>query len=97
MVLVSNKEMSKKNNFSRFNPSHNEIKGYSDPQLVIGKETYVFFYAFDPVSGLRKRKKYMLGRCKTKKELMRTSKFMINTITRKLEAGCVIMISSISG
>ena len=87
MVLVSNKEMSKKNNFSRFNPSNNEIKGYTDPQLVIGKETYVFFYAFDPVSGLRKRKKYMLGRCKTKREVLRRSKDMIKNISRKLEGG----------
>jgi len=87
MVLVSNKEMSKKNNFSRFSPTNNEIKGYSDPQLVIGKETYVFFYAFDPVSGLRKRKKYMLGRCKTRKEVQRRAKDMIRNITRKLEGG----------
>jgi len=87
MVLVSNKEMSKKNNFSRFSPSNNEIKGYTDPQLVIGKETYVFFYAFDPVSGLRKRKKYMLGRCKTKREVLRRSRDMIKNITRKLESG----------
>lgn len=87
MALVSNKEMSKKNNFSRFSPTSNEIKGYSDPQLVIGKETYIFFYAFDPVSGLRKRKKYMLGRCKTRKEVQRRAKDMIRNISRKLEGG----------
>ena len=87
MALVSNKEMSKKNNFSRFSPTSNEIKGYSDPQLVIGKETYIFFWAFDPVSGLRKRKKYMLGRCKTRKEVQRRAKDMIRNISRKLEGG----------
>ena len=87
MALVSNKEMSKKNNFSRFSPTSNEIKGYSDPQLVIGKETYIFFYAFDPVSGLRTRKKYMLGRCKTRKEVQRRAKDMIRNISRKLEGG----------
>ena len=87
MALVSNKEMSKKNNFSRFSPTANEIKGYSDPQLVIGKETYIFFWAFDPVSGLRKRKKYMLGRCKTRKEVQRRAKDMIRNISRKPEGG----------
>lgn len=79
--------MSKKNNFADFDPTHNEIKGYTIPQLVQGKRNYVFFYAFDPVSGLRKRKKYFLGRCKTKKDMLRTAKTMIYNITRKLEGG----------
>lgn len=79
--------MSKKNNFAEFDPTHNEIKGYTLPQLVQGKRNYVFFYAFDPVTGLRKRKKYFLGRCKTKKELLQTSRMMIHNITRKLETG----------
>lgn len=79
--------MRKKNNFADFDPTHNEIKGYTLPQLVLGKRNYVFFYAFDPVSGLRKRKKYFLGRCKTKKEVLRTSKVIISNITRKLEGG----------
>ena len=79
--------MSKKNNSSDFDPTHNEIKGYTLPQLVLGKRNYIFFYAFDPVTGLRKRKKYFLGRCKTKNELQRTSKVMIANITRKLEGG----------
>lgn len=79
--------MRKKNNFSKFDPTHNEIKGYTLPQLVQGTRNYVFFYAFDPVSGLRKRKKYFLGRCKTRKEMLRTSQMMIRNISRKLEAG----------
>lgn len=79
--------MSKKNIFSQFDPVNNEIKGYSDPQLVIGKRNYVYFYAFDPVSGMRKRKKYFLGRCKTRKEVQRVSRDMIRNITRKLEGG----------
>jgi len=79
--------MSKKNNSSDFDPTHNEIKGYTLPQLVLGKRNYVYFYAFDPVSGLRKRKKYFLGRCKSKKDTLRTSREMIGNITRKLEAG----------
>lgn len=79
--------MSKKNNFSRSNPANNEIKGFSDPQLATGKENFVFFYAFDPVSGLRKRKKYMLDHCRTRAEMKRTARDMIRNITRKLEAG----------
>ena len=79
--------MRKKNNVSGIDPTHNEVKGYTLPQLVVGKRNYVFFYAFDPVSGLRKRKKYFLGRCKTRKDMIRTSKVMISNITRKLQAG----------
>ena len=79
--------MSKKNISHQTDPTHNEIKGYTLPQLVQGKRNYIFFYAFDPISGLRKRKKYFLGRCKTKKEMIRTSRCMISNITRKLEAG----------
>ena len=79
--------MSKKNNFSRPNPANNEIKGYSDPRLVIGKETFICFYAFDPVSGLRKRKKYMLDHCRTKAEMKRTAKDMMRNLSRKLESG----------
>ena len=79
--------MSKKNNSSRSNPINNEIKGYSDPRLVIGKETFISFYAFDPVSGLRKRKKYMLDHCKSKSEMKRTAKDMMRNLSRKLEGG----------
>lgn len=79
--------MSKKNNFSRFDPVNNEIKGYTNPQLVVGKRNYIFFYAFDPLSGMRKRKKYYLGRCRTKQELTRTARDMIRNITHKLEGG----------
>ncbi len=78
--------MSKKNNF-QIDPVSNEIKGYTQPQLVMGKRNYVFFYAFDPVSGRRKRKKYYLGRCRNKTEVKRLSKDMMNNITRKLEGG----------
>lgn len=79
--------MGKKNNFLRTAATHYEIKGYTDPRLVIGKETFVSFYAFDPVSGTRKRKKYMLGHCRTKAEMKRTARDMINNLSRKLEAG----------
>ena len=67
--------------------THNEIKGYSDPRLVVGKETFICFYAFDPASGKRKRKKYMLDHCRTKSEMKRTASDMIRNLTRKLEGG----------
>jgi site-specific recombinase XerD len=78
--------MGKKINFHH-DPASHEIKGYSDPQLATGKENFVFFYAFDPVSGLRKRKKYMLDHCRSKAEMRRTAKDMIRNIARKLENG----------
>ena len=78
--------MGKKNNF-RSDPVDNEIKGYTAPQLAQGKENFVYFYAFDPVTGLRKRKKYMLDHCRTRREMLQTSKMMIRNITRKLESG----------
>lgn len=79
--------MSKKINFSQKNPASEEIKGYSDPQLAVGKETFVYFYAFDPVSGQRKRKKYMLDHCRSKAEMKRTARDMMKNISRKLESG----------
>ena len=79
--------MSKKNYFPHSDPVNQEIKGYSDPQLAIGKETFVFFYAFDPASGKRKRKKYMLGRCRNPRVLKRMATTIIKNLRRKLEAG----------
>ena len=79
--------MGKKNIFPDFDPTHNEIRGYSDPRLVIGKETFVCFYAFDPVTGNRKRKKYMLDHCRSKSEMKRTARDMIRNLSRKLEGG----------
>ena len=79
--------MGKKNNFSQQDPAHAEIKGYSDPRLVQGKETFVCFYAFDPVSGRRKRKKYMLDHCRSRQEMKRTARDMMKNLSRKLESG----------
>lgn len=87
IVLTSNKEMGKKNNYHRIDHVSNEIRGWTMPRLVEGNETFVSFYAFDPVSGRNKRKKYMLGRCRTHKEVVRRSRDMIRNIVRKLESG----------
>ena len=79
--------MSKKNNYPKNPSASNEIKGWTTPRLVEGRETFVSFYAFDPLSGRSKRKKYMLGRCKSRREVVRRSRDMIHNITRKLESG----------
>ena len=79
--------MGKKNNSKKIDPISNEIKGWTMPRLVEGKETFVCFYCFDPMSGRNKRKKYMLGRCKTRREVQRRSKMMIHNLARKLESG----------
>jgi len=79
--------MSKKNIFSRQDPVDHEIKGYSAPRLVVGKETFICFYAFDPLSGKQKRKKYMLGRCHSRREVSQQAKIMIRNISKKLEGG----------
>ena len=77
-----------KKNISHIDAPSNEIKGYSDPQIAIGgKENFVYFYAFDPASGRRKRKKYMLDHCRTRSEMKRTARDMVRNLSRKLEGG----------
>ena len=79
--------MSKKNNYPKSTSVTNEIRGWTMPRLVEGRETFVCFYAFDPLSGRNKRKKYMLGRCHSRREVIRRSRAMIHNIARKLESG----------
>ena len=79
--------MGKKNIFPLVDPVDHEIKGYSSPRLVVGKETFICFYAFDPVSGKQKRKKYMLGRCHSRREVSQQAKVMMKNISKKLEGG----------
>ncbi len=79
--------MDKKINSSRLDPVRHEIIGFTPPRLATGRETFVFFYAFDPMEGKMKRKKYMLGRCHTQKEIKERSRVMIANLTRKLSGG----------
>lgn len=77
-----------KKNICLHDPVSEEIKGYTDPQIAIGgRENYVYFYAFDPVSGRRKRKKYMLDHCRSKAEMKRKAHEMVKLISRKIEGG----------
>ncbi len=79
--------MSKKNNLRKNDPTANEAKGWTMPRLVEGNEVFISFYCFDPVSGRNKRKKYMLGRCKTHREVVRRARDMVHRLAGKLEQG----------
>lgn len=79
-------EKGKKMTFSK-KQAINEIKGYTYPVLSLGKQNFVYFYAFDPVSGQMKRKKIMLGRVKGQAKIKQTGKDIINRLTEKLISG----------
>ncbi len=65
----------------------NEIKGYTPPLLSMGKQNFVYFYAFEPVSGTMKRKKIMLDRIKGKAKVRQAGKEIIKRLTDKLISG----------
>lgn len=78
--------MVKKNNFFQ-NPAIKEIKGWTPPRLHIGKEVYVDFYAYDPISGDMRRKKIMIGRVKGRKAQRQYADGIIQRLTKKLLEG----------
>ena len=61
--------------------------GFSIPKLYKGKEWYVGFTAFDPVSGKRKRKKYMLNKYKRAKEREAAASIIIHNLFELLKSG----------
>ncbi len=77
--------MGKKMNFS--GTDINEIKGYTLPTLHQGKECFVSFEAFDPVSKKMKRKKIMLGKIKGKIAQRQYSQGIIYRLYKKLISG----------
>lgn len=64
-----------------------EIKRWTPPQLHLGKESYVDFMAYEPVSGRMKRKKIMLGRIKGKKAQREYAYGIIQRLMEKLLDG----------
>ncbi|MBO5537602.1 MAG: site-specific integrase [Prevotella sp.] len=78
--------MSKKINFS-YAEVINQIKGWTHPTFHEGKETFVSFAAFDPISGKMKRKKIMLGHIKGKRAQRRYAEDVIRRLTEKLFQG----------
>ncbi|KXB86077.1 site-specific recombinase, phage integrase family [Prevotella sp. DNF00663] len=67
--------------------SHKDIIEFTLPRLHRGKQWYVDFFAYDPISGGLKRKKYMLDRYKTTKERETMASILIHNIYQKLIAG----------
>lgn len=80
------KGMVKKNNFSQ-KDAIAEIKRWTPPRLHLGKESYVDFMAYDPLSGKMKRKKIMVGRIKGRKAQREYADGIIQRLTEKLLGG----------
>ena len=78
--------MVKKNNFSK-NDAIAEIKKWTPPRLHLGKESYVDFMAYDPLSGKMKRKKIMVGRIKGRKAQRIYADGIIQRLMEKLLGG----------
>lgn len=64
-----------------------QVKGWTPPTLHMGKECFVSFQAFDPVSNKMKRKKIMLGRIKGKTAQRKYAQGIIMRLTDKLADG----------
>lgn len=68
--------------------SSREMLGFTLPVMhTKGNNWYVDFYAHDPVSGVMKRKKYMLNKYKTDQKKRMMGSLLIHNITAKLTAG----------
>lgn len=63
------------------------IIGFTVPVLHKGKEWYVGFMAFDPVSGKMKRKKYMLNKYKKTGQREAMASILIHNLFDKLKCG----------
>lgn len=61
--------------------------GFTFPRLHTGKNWYVDFFAYDPVSDRMKRKKYMLDREKNLNERHTMAALLISNITHRLIRG----------
>ena len=67
--------------------SSTALIGFTLPRLHKGKNWYVDFFAYDPVSDRMKRKKYMLDRQKKKSERHIMATMLITNITQRLIQG----------
>lgn len=68
-------------------PTLNAIKSYSPPELHSGREWYISFYAFDPVSAKMKRKRIKLNSIKSISERRKYAKLLINRLSEQLAKG----------
>lgn len=67
--------------------SSSALIGFTLPRLHKGKNWYVDFFAYDPVSDRMKRKKYMLDRQKRSNERYIMAAMLITNITQRLIQG----------
>ena len=63
-----------------------EIKRYTPPTLHVGREVYIDFYAFDPVSGKKKKKKIKLNSIPSNQR-RKYAKDLINRLSEQLALG----------
>ncbi|MGL4292725.1 MAG: tyrosine-type recombinase/integrase [Bacteroidales bacterium] len=70
---------------------------YTLPELYTGKEWYIGFYAYDPITGKLKRKKIKINFIKSITQRRKRAKDIIYNLTCKLEKGWNPWIEVISG
>lgn len=63
------------------------VLDYTMPRLHKGKKWYVDFYAYDPVKGAMRRKKYMLDHYNTSKGRQEMASMLVAELFHKLRAG----------
>ena len=67
--------------------STSRIIGFTLPRLHTGRNWYVDFFAYDPVSDGMKRKKYMLDRTRNRTERRKMATLLITNLTQRLIQG----------
>lgn len=78
-------------------PNLEEVKNYSPARLTQGKEWFISFYAFDPATAKRKRKKIKVNHIKSIKERRRYAQDLIIRINNRLAEGWNPWIEADSG
>ena len=64
-----------------------QILGFTLPRLHTGKNWYVDFSSYDPVSNRMKRKKYMLDKTKNRSDRKKLAVLLISNLTQRLLQG----------
>ena len=67
--------------------STSHLIGFTLPRLHTGKNWYVDFFAYDPVSDGMKRKKYMLDRTRSRSDRRKLATLLISNLTQRLIKG----------
>lgn len=64
-----------------------KIKSYTPPKLHSGKEWFISFYAFDPISSKLKRKRIKLNSIKSIRERRKYANDLMNRLSQQLSLG----------